>query len=648
MNRVLWLLSLLLLAGGACAVDPDAHEGRRCDEEGNCPAGFLCYRGFCVADEAVCEGGTDAVPCSERGEEGLTPTGRCRPGTQRCVDGLPGACEGEVLPLATDACDGIDDDCDGVTDEDLPTTCDTGEPGVCADGAAACRNGTLICARIGEASVERCNDLDDDCDGVTDEALATSCYPAADGGCTDDDGDGVYECSGACSAGEVRCVEGTETACEGAVGVGTEACGVSPAADDDCDGAVDEGCPCAPGETQSCYGGAPGTEGVGPCTAGTQSCVGGSFGSCEGQRVDAPETCGNMGEDDDCDGVMDDIPMLGMGCIGTLPGTCALGTRICVDATLECVAPEPRTELCDGSDDDCDGDVDEDFDLDTDPMHCGACGASCSMGSECCGGACVDLTSDVANCGACGVACGAGESCCAGACVDTATDEAHCGACGSTCPGDCCGGACTDVRSDVANCGACGATCGSGESCCGGSCATPTAPACTGCPTDCSASGETCCGGSCVDTDSDEANCGGCGITCDPGDVCCGGSCVTSDETSCGQSCAPCGESQLCCSGACVDEGPSHCNACGSECPSPNTCCGDGCFNLMIDDEHCGSCDRDCTTAGRVCSGGICCDPGETNCGGTCVDLQTSEEHCGGCGEACLPLTTCRSGACVP
>ncbi len=648
MNQVT-LLSVLIFAltAASCTVDPAVQQGERCDDAGSCSPGHVCYRGFCVVDVAVCAGGADAVACSVRGADGLTPVGRCRPGSQTCTDGVPGECEGEILPLETDACDGIDDDCDGTTDEDLPTTCDTGEPGVCRDGAPACRNGTMVCARVGERGNETCNDQDDDCDGLTDEALTTSCYPAADGGCTDDDGDGVYECTGTCRAGEIRCVEGTETGCEDAVAIVMEACGVTPAADDDCDGAVDEGCPCSTGETQACYGGSDGTEGVGPCIAGTQSCVGGAFGDCEGQRVDTAETCANPGVDDDCDGTMDDIPMLGMGCMGSMPGECSLGTRACSGDVLVCDTPEPTAERCDGADDDCDGSVDEDFDVSTDAMNCGACGAACSMGSECCDSACVDTTADPMNCGGCGVTCGSGESCCGGACVDTDADAMNCGACGATCPGDCCGGTCTDVRTDATNCGSCGAGCGSSESCCGGTCASPTAPACTGCPTDCSASGESCCSGSCVDMMNDEANCGGCGTMCSPGQVCCGGSCVTSDESACGQSCAACGSSQLCCAGACVDEGPANCNACGSACPSPNSCCGDGCFNLSNDDAHCGSCDTDCTTLGQHCSSGTCCPMGQTACGGRCVDLDADNSNCGSCGHSCSALTSCSGGSCV-
>ena len=40
---------------------------------------------------------------------------------------------------------------------------------------------------------------------------------------------------------------------------------------------------------------------------------------------------------------------------------------------------EPREEVCDGYDNDCDGLVDEDTDLQTDPRHCGSCEGDCYL-----------------------------------------------------------------------------------------------------------------------------------------------------------------------------------------------------------------------------------------------------------------------------
>lgn len=47
--------------------------------------------------------------------------------------------------------------------------CDTGMPGVCAQGIRQCRNGMLACLPVTAAGRERCNGLDDNCNGSTDE-----------------------------------------------------------------------------------------------------------------------------------------------------------------------------------------------------------------------------------------------------------------------------------------------------------------------------------------------------------------------------------------------------------------------------------------------------------------------------------------------
>ncbi len=57
--------------------------------------------------------------------------GVCVQGTQACVDGFWGTCEGAVGPAVTETCDGWDDDCDGAADEGA--LCEPGE--ACVDGA---------------------------------------------------------------------------------------------------------------------------------------------------------------------------------------------------------------------------------------------------------------------------------------------------------------------------------------------------------------------------------------------------------------------------------------------------------------------------------------------------------------------------------
>lgn len=60
---------------------------------------------------------------------------------------------------------------------------------------------------------------------------------------------------------------------------------------------------CQPGETQACYEGPNGTEGVGVCTGGTMTCSpdGTAWSGCVGQVLPSPEICSALG-DEDCDG----------------------------------------------------------------------------------------------------------------------------------------------------------------------------------------------------------------------------------------------------------------------------------------------------------------------------------------------------------
>ncbi|MBK9260393.1 MAG: hypothetical protein IPM54_11225 [Polyangiaceae bacterium] len=263
-----------------------------------------------------------------------------------------GSCSDEV-------CDGFDNDCDNEVDEGC--LCKDGDTKSCYDGdpstvnVGACLSGTQKCDLTGTfgpcdgqvlPSAETCNGIDDDCNANVDDGL------------------GTITCGmGACLVTVEACEMGVPGNCVPLPPAAVEACDGS---DDDCDGEVDEGCMCIDGQTQSCYTGPAGTEGVGACAPGTQTCAGGVWGACEGDVLPAEETCNGI--DDDCDATVDEE--LGVTACGV--GACQVTVDNCMGGVPQtCTPGDPKAEECNGIDDDCDIDVDEE--LGTVSCGIGAC-----------------------------------------------------------------------------------------------------------------------------------------------------------------------------------------------------------------------------------------------------------------------------------
>lgn len=123
----------------------------------------------------------------------------------------------------------------------------------------------------------------------------------------------------------------------------------------DDDGTTDAGSvACSPGATQSCYSGAPGTQGVGPCTGGTQTCESsGYWGPCVGEVAPKGETCGNN-IDDNCNGSVDEDNDADGDGFRTCAGDCCDTTSDgCGDPKL--VNPGAFEAPGNMVDDDCDG-----------------------------------------------------------------------------------------------------------------------------------------------------------------------------------------------------------------------------------------------------------------------------------------------------
>lgn len=283
----------------------------------------------------------------------------------------------DIHPGARELCNGIDDNCNGLADEDFTTA---GRKLGTGCGIGIC-NGIWVCTW--DRKDVRCNvsappkpeicgnGLDDDCDGVADEAYETDLSGNPIKVCGSECRDGqTQECRklGECGKvpGQRTCVKGNWGICTGGAQPADEACngkddncnGIiddiagsadpvetgcactnQPASrimgimaqkeicgngiDDNCDGQIDEGCVCASGETRPCG------LNKGICTKGMQQCINGQWGTecVGGVKPKAEEICYNS-LDDNCNGQVDE------GCIPSI--TCQNGKKDINEQDVDC------------------------------------------------------------------------------------------------------------------------------------------------------------------------------------------------------------------------------------------------------------------------------------------------------------------------
>jgi hypothetical protein len=213
-----------------------------------CVDGACTFGGGCAAFVDTC---LSYVSCGALDSDGDGLGDGCDPD-----DDGDGALDGDdcqpldplAFPGAEERCNFLDDDCDGDADEDFPQVgqvCVSEDPAACDPGGWwVCEEGTgaLFCQPQGwPGATEICDGKDNDCDGETDEDGSVGCVACWDDVDEDGFGAGLPPCI--CAPNPQLCFSQAPGDCDDddpdAHPGQPELCNGK---DDNCNGAIDEGC----------------------------------------------------------------------------------------------------------------------------------------------------------------------------------------------------------------------------------------------------------------------------------------------------------------------------------------------------------------------------------------------------------------------
>jgi Putative metal-binding motif len=273
MSRLLPVLALLSFMG--CFKPFSANNRYACSDGSRCPNALTCDDGVCCQP-----GGTPSCPtipsggvCADNAElkryykdgdgDGFGTSTETSLRCQQPVRGwspLEGDCDDSnetVSPTAQEVCNGLDDNCNGVRDEGLRTRSVVIFPDEDGDGFGANDAGMAVsvcdlpkgyvgsqgdCAPTDDAIFplqgERCNNIDDNCNGQVDES------PLIDASNRTAAQNQQFSCNsmalGVCAVGRIVCEpspSGNRLACQPVTSPSAERC--DDQLDNDCDGVTD-------------------------------------------------------------------------------------------------------------------------------------------------------------------------------------------------------------------------------------------------------------------------------------------------------------------------------------------------------------------------------------------------------------------------